>query len=120
MSMPLYPALYQVNTRCFLRDLGVGKTLDDVPDAFLDEVAGRGFDWVWFLGVWQTGPAARQVSLSNPEWLHEYAKDLPDFREEDVTGSPFAVVAYTVHRDFGGDAALARLRQRLQARGLRL
>ena len=27
---------------------------------------------------------------------------------------------YTVHRDLGGDAALARLRQRLQERGLKL
>ena len=45
---------------------------------------------------------------------------LPDFREEDVCGSCFAVRDYRVHEDFGGDAALARLRERLQRRGLRL
>src|SRR5262249_47315369 len=34
--------------------------------------------------------------------------------------SPFAIQQYTVHTDFGGDAALARLRRRLAERGLRL
>ena len=25
-----------------------------------------GFDWVWFLSVWQTGPAAQAISRANP------------------------------------------------------
>ena len=79
-----------------------------------------GFDWVWFLSVWQTGPAAQQVSRSNPEWRKEFQETLPDLREEDIAGSGFAITGYTVHRDLGGDAALARLRQRLQKRGLKL
>jgi hypothetical protein len=45
---------------------------------------------------------------------------LPDVKEEDICGSPFAIVDYTANRDFGGDAALVRLRQRLHRRGLRL
>ena len=40
--------------------------------------------------------------------------------ESDVSGSCFAVRDYHVHTDFGGDAALARLRERLRQRGLRL
>ncbi|HEY5906453.1 MAG TPA: alpha-amylase family glycosyl hydrolase [Vicinamibacteria bacterium] len=95
-------------------------TLDDIPDGELDRLAADGFDLVWFLGVWQTGAAARNVSRSNPEWLADYQRVLPDFREEDVCGSCFAVRDYRVHLDFGGDAALARLRQRLKRRGLRL
>jgi hypothetical protein len=79
-----------------------------------------GFDWVWFLSVWQTGPAAQQVSRDNPEWRREFAETLPDLREEDIPGSGFAIAGYTVHRDLGGDAALARLRERLRKRGLRL
>ena len=79
-----------------------------------------GFDWVWFLSVWQTGLAGRQVSRSNPEWRKEFEETLPDLREEDIAGSGFAITGYTVHRDLGGDAALARLRERLRQRGLRL
>ena len=55
------PSLYQINTRVWLtelsRALGRPATLDDIPDAELDRLAEMGFDWVWFLSVWQTGPA---------------------------------------------------------------
>lgn len=118
------PLLYQVNTRVLLfergAELGRAATLDDVPDSFIDDIAARGFDWVWMLGVWQTGEAGRAVSLAQPEWQGEYHRALPDFVPEDVTGSPFAIVDYTVHRDFGGDEALAGLGARLSARGLKL
>ena len=124
MADPRYPALYQINTRVWLtelsRALGGRATLDDIPDAELDRLAELGFDWVWFLSVWQTGPAAQAISRANPEWRREFAETLPDLQDEDIAGSGFAIQSYTVHRDLGGDAALARLRQRLQERGLKL
>jgi glycosidase len=119
-----YPALYQINTRVWLtalsQKLGRRATLDDIPDAELDRLAGLGFDWVWFLSVWQTGPAAQAISRANAEWRKDFQQTLPDLREEDIAGSGFAIQSYTVHRDLGGAAALARLRQRLQQRGLKL
>ena len=102
------------------RSLGRPATLDDIPDAELDRLAGMGFDWIWFLSVWQTGPAAQRISRSNQQWRREFEETLPDLREEDIAGSGFAITGYTVHRDLGGDAALARLRARLRQRGLRL
>jgi hypothetical protein len=124
MKGPRYPSLYQINTRVRLSELaaalGRPATLDDIGDPELDFLKQTGFDLVWFLGVWQTGPAGRKVSLSNPEWLAEYRGILPDFKESDVSGSCFAIHEYRVHSDFGGDAALDRLRQRLHQRGLRL
>jgi glycosidase len=113
-----------VNTRVLLgersRALGCPATLDDFPDAMLDDVAARGFEWAWFLGVWTTGPAARAVSRSRKDWCAGFVHDLPDLRDEDVTGSPFAIQAYDVAPEYGGDDALARLRERLARRGLRL
>jgi glycosidase len=124
MTRPRYPSLYQINTRVRLSelaaDLGRAATLDDISNEELDYLKQTGFDFVWFLGVWQTGPAGRKVSRSNPEWLAEYHNILPDCQERDITGSCFAVQQYRVHSDFGGDAALDRLRGRLQHRGLRL
>src|SRR6188508_963155 len=118
-SMPRYPSLYQINTRVWLtelsRTLGRAATLDDVPDAALDHLAEQGFDWVWFLSVWQTGPAAQAISRANPEWRREFVETLPGLNDEDIAGSGFAIQNYIVHRDLGGDAALARLRQRLHA-----
>src|SRR5271165_454491 len=109
-----YPTLYQINTRVWLKELSQKldrpTTLDDIPDAELDRLARMGFDWVWFLSVWQTGPAGQWVSRNNPEWRKEFEETLPELREEDISGSGFAITGYTVHENLGGDAALARLR----------
>ncbi|MDH4193201.1 MAG: alpha-amylase family glycosyl hydrolase [Nitrospirota bacterium] len=119
-----HPLIYQVNTRVWLTDLskslGRPATLDDIPDAELDRLVQMGFDWVWFLSVWQTGPAGQRVSRTNHEWRREFEETLPDLREEDIAGSGFAITGYTVHHDLGGDAALARLRERLRKRGVNL
>ncbi len=100
--------------------MGRPATLDDVPDEDLERWAGLGFDWVWLLSVWRIGKAGPQVSRSHPEWRREFEETLPDLREEDIAGSGFAIAGYTVNPDLGGDAALARFRERLRARGLRL
>src|SRR5215468_2397261 len=90
---PRYPSLYQINTRVWLTELsqGLGRpaTLDDVSDAELDRLAQMGFDWLWFLSIWQTGQAGQRISRSNPEWRHEFQDTLPDLREEDIGGSGF-------------------------------
>jgi hypothetical protein len=122
--VPPIPLLFQVNTRVTLgeraRDLGRPATLDDLPDAWLDSVADQGYQWVWLLGLWQTGEAGRQISRSHPGLREECARVLPDLVDEDISGSPFAIREYRVHADFGGNAALARLRKRMGRRGLKL
>jgi glycosidase len=123
-SRPKHPALFQINTRAWLAEraeaLGHAATFDDIPDATLDRIAADGFDWVWPLGVWQTGEAGREVSRQEPSWQHEYRALLPDVTDADVCGSPFAIRQYVVNRDFGGPRALARLRERLAGRGVGL
>jgi Alpha amylase, catalytic domain len=122
--LPHYPSLYQINTRVWLtalsRSMGRTATLDDIPDTELDRIAEMGFDWVWFLSVWQTGLAGQGVSRGNHEWRREFQETLPDLREEDIAGSGFSITGYKVHNQLGGDGALARLRERLHQRGLRL
>jgi glycosidase len=119
-----YPSLYQINTRVWLdergRAIGRAATLDDMDDGFLDTIAADGFDWVWLLGIWQTGAAGREISRTQPEWQPDYHHVLPDFSADDVCGSPFAVKDYVVHGDFGGPGALERFRKRLAERGSHL
>jgi len=124
MKPPRYPSLYQINTRVWLTELsrGLGRRamLDDIPDAELDRLAQMGFDWLWFLSIWQTGIAGQHISRANAEWRDEFRETLPDLKEEDIAGSGFAISGYTTHAQLGGDEALARLRERLKQRGLRL
>ena len=119
-----YPSLYQINTRVRATELssalGRPATLDDIPDLELDVLAESGFEWIWLLSVWQTGPAGQQSSRCDPELRRELAETMPELREEDIRGSGFAITSYSVDPSLGGDAALARLRDRLRQRGLRL
>ena len=73
-----HPVIYQINTRVWLtelsRSLGRPATLDDIPDAELDRLAKMGFDWVWFLSVWQTGQAGQASLAHNPEWRRDFRR----------------------------------------------
>lgn len=119
-----YPALYQINTRVHLAELSAGlgrpATLDDVPNTELDRLQRLGFEWVWLLSVWQTGQAGQRISRTNVDWRKEFLVTLPDLRDEDIAGSGFAVTAYTVNEQLGGDAALGRLRRRMAERNIKL
>ena len=103
--------LYQINTRVWLtelsRALGRPATLDDIPDAELDRLAEMGFDWVWLLSVWQTGPAG-QAGLAHaiPEWRQEFEETLPDLREDDIPGS--GLRDHRLHRASRTSAATRR------------
>jgi hypothetical protein len=124
VKRPRYPSLYEINTRAWLfrlsREAGKPVTLADIDDGTLDDLARRGFDWIWLLSVWQTGAACRAVSRSNPAWQAEFRAALPDLTVEDICGSGFAISAYEVDEALGGKKALADFRARLAARGLRL
>ncbi len=72
---------------------------------------------------WASGkpdlPAGKSRA-TRPDWQAGFREVLHDLTERDITGSPFAVRQYSVHDDFGGNDALAQLRERLQERGIRL
>lgn len=122
--MKQHPLLYQLNTRVTVGELarasGKPATLDDLPDATLDQLRAASFDWFWLLGVWRPSPSARSVSRSDLKIRRELQHELPDLREDDVVSSPFAIRAYEVNPEWGSEDALARLRGRLSQRGLQL
>lgn len=123
-EQPRYPALYQINSRVWLRRLsdraGRHIGLDEVPDGEIDALAAAGFDWVWLLSVWETGEAARNVSRCNAGWRETFQRLLPDLSDDDICGSGFAVADYSVSQALGGSNALAYFRRRLAQRGIRL
>lgn len=119
------PSLYQINTRVWLnklsQELGRRATLDDIPDPELDKIANLGFDWVYFLGVWQTGIMGRDISRANPDWRREALEIFGNqFQEDYICGSCFAITAYHIHDNLGDNAAMLRLGDRLHQRGMKL
>ena len=88
MARVRYPSLYQINTRVWLTELsqqlGRSATLDDIPDGDLDHLAALGFDWIWFLSVWQTGPGA--FVLEELDFLVDYTNQRLLPRDPDFVG----------------------------------
>jgi hypothetical protein len=124
MNQANHPLLFQINTRVWLRELSRKlnrqATLEDFPEEAIQEFARQGFQWIYLLGVWQTGEAARRISLTNPGWRAVYNNILGDFSDADVPGSCFAVTGYSVHEEMGGNLALEHLRERFKTHDLRL
>lgn len=115
------PSIYQINPRTYLTsEVARGATLDDFPERLVQELSERGFEWLWLVGVWTIGPAGRAISRREPGWRAEYLEVLPDLTDNDICGSPFAIFKYEVDPELGGNAALARLRQKLSAAGIKL
>ncbi len=119
-----HPHLLEISVRPFLRaradETGVPATLDSISDDWMAGVRARGFDGVWPMGVWTTGPRARRLALGYPDLLSTYERLAPDWEPADVGGSPYSIAAYEPHPGLGGRAALGRLRERLHAHGLGL
>src|SRR5262249_10249924 len=118
------PLLYEINARCWLRDLslkqGQGLTLANIPASEIVTWRQLGFTHIWLMGVWSSGPRARARALTDPTLRAAYAKALPGWQDQDVTGSPYAVGDYHVAPELGGDAALQSFKQRLNAEGIKL
>jgi len=119
-----HPVLYEVNAGILLQECsaaaGTPVDLGDLPDRIIDEWMSLGFDAIWLMGVWTRSAISRNIARSHTGLQGEYRAALPDVQPGDVLGSPYAVESYRVAPEFGGNAALRRLRTRLARRGMGL
>ncbi|MGH7969771.1 MAG: alpha-amylase family glycosyl hydrolase, partial [Limisphaerales bacterium] len=109
--------LLEINTRCWLGELsaklGQRVTLEQTPETEFASWQTLGVTHIWLMGVWRSGPRARAQALQSPEQRASYSEALPDWREEDVVGSPYAIAEYRVLESLGGEAGLKAFRTRL-------
>ena len=118
------PFVYELNTWVWLGELSARAArhvgLGDVPAGEWDAIAALGFDTVWLMGVWERSPAGIAIALENDDLVASFREALPDYRSEDVVGSPYCIRGYTVDAHLGGPSGLAAARTALAERGLRL
>jgi Alpha amylase, catalytic domain len=124
LSKIAHPFIYEINTWPWLeaisQDQEAAVDLGSVPDRYWDEIADLGFDGVWLMGVWQRSPAGVAIALSNDGLRASFGAALPDWRAEDVVGSPYCIRDYVVDDHLGGASGLASARDALAARGMGL
>ena len=120
----IHPLVYELNTRCWLRELsdesGGHITLANVPDGQFERWQRFGFTHIWLMGVWTTGPRSCAVARSVEGLRREYAAHWPDHEMIDLAGSPYSIAEYRVSAELGGEAGLKEFRQKLHARGMKL
>ena len=90
-------------SRTYGRDI---RRLDQIPDEELDTLARRGFRGLWLIGLWERSAASRDIKVrrGNPE----------------AAPSAYSLKDYAIAHSLGGHDALQNLKQRANARGLRL
>jgi glycosidase len=80
--------------------------LDQIPDMALEALAGRGFNALWLIGLWERSLASRRIKRRRGHM--------------DAEASAYSLYDYRVAQDLGGDEALDHLRERAAGYGLRL
>eukprot|EP00917_Polyrhabdina_sp_WS-2016_P030394 GHVP01064876.1.p1 GENE.GHVP01064876.1~~GHVP01064876.1.p1 ORF type:complete len:201 (+),score=35.46 GHVP01064876.1:498-1100(+) len=104
------PKVFQV----YARTLCGPKTLDDVELNFFDWIEHMAPEFVYLLGVWQTGEEGLKSAIIH---MKDHGKHIA---EQDVCSSPFAICAYEVDHSLGGNEALERFRNKLKLLGVKL
>lgn len=115
----MHPSLYEINTRVWRKRFGADTKLLEIPDAYWQQLAKLGIDYVWLMGVWQTGPNVLDYALE-PGLQEAYSSVLPDWKEQDIIGSPYAIDQYVLHADLGAPDDLLLLKKKLNGHGLKL
>ena len=90
-------------SRKYSRHIG---RLDEIPDQDLQELADRGINSLWLIGVWERSRASRTI------------KQLCG--NKDAVASAYSLFDYTIADDLGGEAAYITLRDRCYHHGVRL
>jgi glycosidase len=118
------PFLYEINAYTFLSRMssryGRQLTLLEIPDKEWQEIAGKGFNMVWLMGVWQRSPLAKSLAINNKNLRQAYNFLLPGWTEKDICGSPYAIYDYSLDEHLGKKDDLALLKTKLNSLGLGL
>ncbi|MBI3317073.1 MAG: alpha-amylase [Candidatus Omnitrophica bacterium] len=122
--MRKHPHLLEINSvillQRFSRQNRAIKNLSSIPQDYWKSIHKLGFDLVWLMGVWKRSPGARLQALNAPELKEAYAEALPDWKDTDITGSPYAVYDYCLDPYLGAPEDLAEIRKKLNSEGMGL
>ncbi len=118
--MLLNPKIYEINTRVWITQFEKETTLSKIPEKIFERLVDMGLDVVWMMGVWRTCPEIIEKCCFTPDLISSYNKGLPDWKKDDVIGSPFAIDDYVMNPAFGNISELKSFKKKLNDLGLKL
>ena len=122
------PKLYEINTRVWIHNFENATlnnqnrkvTFDDIPDEYWNNLAEKGINIVWLMGIWKTNSSGIKKYCFKDYLIRNYERVNRDWKEDDIIGSPFAIDSYELNPAFGDCQSLVRLRKKLNKYGLKL
>lgn len=118
--MPFNPNLYEINTRVWIKQFGKDAKLHSVPSSVWQELANKGMDYVWLMGIWKTNESVIDKYCFEEGLIEDYNRALSDWKREDVIGSPYSIDKYEPNPGLMGLGNLQRLRDTLHSFDLKL
>jgi glycosidase len=112
------PKLYEINTRVWLKKNKY--KLSDIPLKFFTDLADKGINIIWLMGVWKTRPDVIEKYCFTPDLIGSYDKALKDWKKEDVIGSPYSIDEYDINPELGTWNDVYELRKKLNDIGMKL
>ncbi len=102
MAKNIYVWLDQLSKK-YQREI---KSLDQIPNEELDELARRNINGLWMIGLWERSSASKRIKhiMGNI----------------DAVASAYSLYDYQIAYDIGGEDAYNNLNERAKARGIRL
>jgi glycosidase len=114
------PILYEINTRVWIKKFGSSAKLSDLPIKYFKELANKGVNLVWLMGAWETCTSIIEKCCFSEELITSYNKSLPDWKKEDVIGSPYSIDEYIFNPKLGNFDDLKSLKNSLNKLNIKL
>jgi len=116
----LNPKLLEINTRIWIKKFGENKKLSEIPDTYFKDLADKGINIIWLMGVWEGCKSIIDKCCFSLELISAYNQALNNWSKEDVIGSPFAIDDYKINPALGGLDDLYKLKAKLNSLGIKL
>ena len=114
------PKLYEINTRVWIKKFGSNTTLFQVPKQYFLDLAHKGINIIWLMGIWKTCPTTIEKCCFEPELITAYNRSLKDWSRSDVIGSPYSIDEYFINPALGSMDELIELKKYLNSIGIKL
>lgn len=114
------PKLYEINTRVWIKKFGSNITLSKIPRTIFKDLAEKGINAIWLMGVWKTSPSTIEKYCFEPSLIADYNRSLKDWTKADVIGSPYSIDCYELNPSLGCWDELRELKLYLNSLGIKL
>ncbi len=114
------PKLYEINFRVWIKKLVDSHQISDLHFDYFRSLSEQGINLVWLMGVWGTCSSVINKCCFESGLINNYNQAFPEWKKEDVIGSPFSINQYEINPDYGTLKDLKELKEKLNSIGLKL